>query len=514
MHPHRLKWSFGEYQERTGARAQGQEEGQGVAALHATLAATSLLGAASSSSTSTSAATNAAAGPAAVAAAPAFVPPVIAPFTLRHCVPLYAHPYSARVLECLPAAHSILLSKAAAASNHGVLRLNLADPAFQHFLPLHKASIRDIAVTPGTGTHMLTCSLDRSLILTSLSSNKACHAFALEAPGWSCCFDATDPNYLYAGLANNTILTYDVRVPDHPVHRITGDARLGGVGKAIHSLRSVVDGGSGYRGLLGGSMNAMFLVHDGAGHGPYRGAGEGANAHVAARLASPAPGYQGGVGAGEQSTGDSCFSAGYDAASGHWLSSWRSRSGTTHHVGTLRRGEGEGEGAFSLQCAASLASPHVSASLTRSSLLSGCGPPAVHSAEEEAEVHTPLLVLSGEVPGSLQVWRGSWQRDPSLTGMGDGQSTVHFPAAASEPLAFRSTRPLAGGSGAVPPDAGTLMSMDIKPCRIGGPGAPPLLAALTHSHLFVYETAEALLLGSSRRPAAAPSAPATFSCRL
>lgn len=56
----------------------------------------------------------------------------------------------------------------------------------------------------------------------------------MDAPGWSCAFDEYDDNLLYCGLANNTLMVYDIRNTKSPLHKLK-DSTLSALAP-IHSL--------------------------------------------------------------------------------------------------------------------------------------------------------------------------------------------------------------------------------------------------------------------------------------
>ncbi|CEG80742.1 hypothetical protein RMATCC62417_15038 [Rhizopus microsporus] len=139
-----------------------------------------------------------------------------------------------RVLTVLPSYHTIVVSVEKKQScGYGLRKINLFDTEISEYIDLHSNWIKDIK-SSSERYLTLSTSLDKTLKLTSLSNNVTVQTYSLDAPGWSCAFDEYDDNLLYCGLANNTLMVYDIRNTKSPLHKLK-DSNLSALAP-IHSL--------------------------------------------------------------------------------------------------------------------------------------------------------------------------------------------------------------------------------------------------------------------------------------
>lgn len=105
-------------------------------------------------------------------------------------------------------------------------------------LPNETGAIRDIHIAPiGTkdpGRLALVASTGKKLSVVSYISNNVVLTYNLQSPAWSCAWESSDPNRVYAGLQNGMLLLFDLRKTSSPVNFING---LGP--QPIHTLHSV-----------------------------------------------------------------------------------------------------------------------------------------------------------------------------------------------------------------------------------------------------------------------------------
>jgi hypothetical protein len=94
---------------------------------------------------------------------------------------------------------------------YGVKKINMADYRFQ-YIPLHKKQIRDMDIDKSDT--LLTCGMDKKLILTNIVSNMNVHCYECTHPVWSCVYDKDEPFFFYAGLGSGQVLKFDKRKTD------------------------------------------------------------------------------------------------------------------------------------------------------------------------------------------------------------------------------------------------------------------------------------------------------------
>ncbi|XP_061631026.1 E3 ubiquitin-protein ligase RFWD3 isoform X2 [Phyllopteryx taeniolatus] len=118
---------------------------------------------------------------------------------LAHCESLNC------LLASQPSAHTALLP------GYGVKKVSLAHIRSSQYVPIHGAQIRGLCFNRQNDGLLLSASLDSTLKLTSLLANTVVQTYNAGKPVWSCCWCVDDPNYVYAGLSNGSVLLYDVR---------------------------------------------------------------------------------------------------------------------------------------------------------------------------------------------------------------------------------------------------------------------------------------------------------------
>jgi len=107
------------------------------------------------------------------------------------------------------------------AGQHGILKVTF-DGAIRKFIPLHEKCIRDMCLSPEANGHLLTASMDKTLKICSAATTMAIAAtFEVSHPCWSCCWSDADPNYIFAGVQNNSIVQFDIRQPRTPVRTVS-----------------------------------------------------------------------------------------------------------------------------------------------------------------------------------------------------------------------------------------------------------------------------------------------------
>uniref|UniRef100_H0UUW2 RING-type E3 ubiquitin transferase n=1 Tax=Cavia porcellus TaxID=10141 RepID=H0UUW2_CAVPO len=93
----------------------------------------------------------------------------------------------------------------------GVKMLSTANMKSSQYIPMHSKQIRGLAFSTQSKNLLLSASLDCTVKLTSLETNTVVQTYNTGRPVWSCCWCLDENNYIYAGLANGSILVYDLR---------------------------------------------------------------------------------------------------------------------------------------------------------------------------------------------------------------------------------------------------------------------------------------------------------------
>ncbi|KAK4578692.1 hypothetical protein RGQ29_028686 [Quercus rubra] len=130
-----------------------------------------------------------------------------------------------------------------------VLQINLICPHENEDIQLPKRirAIKDLRVSP-CGRLTLLASLGKKLSILSHGSNELVINYDLPDPAWSCSWDSNNPSYIYAGLQNGTLLTFDMRRTRNPLQ-----CMVGLTSRPIHTIYSLVNNpafGQGARKLL------------------------------------------------------------------------------------------------------------------------------------------------------------------------------------------------------------------------------------------------------------------------
>ncbi|XP_036044341.1 E3 ubiquitin-protein ligase RFWD3 isoform X2 [Onychomys torridus] len=93
----------------------------------------------------------------------------------------------------------------------GVKMLSTANMKSTQYIPMHGKQIRGLAFSSRSKGLLLSASFDNTVKLTSLETNTVVQTYNTGRPVWSCCWCLDENNYIYAGLANGSILIYDLR---------------------------------------------------------------------------------------------------------------------------------------------------------------------------------------------------------------------------------------------------------------------------------------------------------------
>ncbi|XP_034281435.1 E3 ubiquitin-protein ligase RFWD3 [Pantherophis guttatus] len=116
----------------------------------------------------------------------------------------YCDPLSCLVVS-QPSPQSTLLP------GYGIKMMSAVNLKSSQYVPIHSKQIRGLAFSNRADGLLLSASLDHTLRLTSLATNSVVQTYNASRPIWCCCWCLDDTNYVYAGLANGSVLVYDLR---------------------------------------------------------------------------------------------------------------------------------------------------------------------------------------------------------------------------------------------------------------------------------------------------------------
>ncbi|XP_051787501.1 E3 ubiquitin-protein ligase RFWD3 [Erpetoichthys calabaricus] len=102
----------------------------------------------------------------------------------------------------------------------GVKKISAVNMKSCQYVPIHTKQIRGLSFNNQMDSLMLSAALDNTIKLTSLLTNTVVQTYNTGRPVWSCCWCLDDPNYVYAGLSNGSILVYDTRDTSTYVHEL------------------------------------------------------------------------------------------------------------------------------------------------------------------------------------------------------------------------------------------------------------------------------------------------------
>ncbi|BFI24865.1 E3 ubiquitin-protein ligase RFWD3 [Marchantia polymorpha subsp. ruderalis] len=148
------------------------------------------------------------------------------------------------------------------ASNHGstfgLTRISLITLSEVQYLSLPPGlgAIRDVRFSP-SGKLALVSSLGKRLSLYSLESNNIVINYALQSAPWSCAWDPSVPNQVYAGLQNGSLLIFDLRQTSSPIASVNGSST-----RPVHTLQSVQS--QTRKGILSASSSGAYFWDMGA----------------------------------------------------------------------------------------------------------------------------------------------------------------------------------------------------------------------------------------------------------
>lgn len=140
----------------------------------------------------------------------------------------------------------------------GVKMLSTADMKSSQYIPMHSKQIRGLSFSSQSKGLLLSASLDNTIKLTSLETNTVVQTYNTGRPVWSCCWCLDENNYIYAGLANGSILIYDLRNTNTYIQELVPQKARCPLVSLSYLPRAAV-AAFPYGGLLAGTLeNASF----------------------------------------------------------------------------------------------------------------------------------------------------------------------------------------------------------------------------------------------------------------
>ncbi|KAM6252716.1 E3 ubiquitin-protein ligase RFWD3 isoform 1-T2 [Porphyrio hochstetteri] len=147
----------------------------------------------------------------------------------------------------------------------GVKMMSVANLKSSQYIPIHSKQIRGLAFSSQVDGLLLSAALDNTLKLTSLATNTVVQTYNTGRPVWSCCWCLDDPNYIYAGLVNGSIMIYDLRdTNSHVQELVPQKSRCPMV--SLSYLPRMASASLPYGGILAGTLEGACFWEQKAGN--------------------------------------------------------------------------------------------------------------------------------------------------------------------------------------------------------------------------------------------------------
>lgn len=145
-------------------------------------------------------------------------------------------------------------------SGFGIKKINVTSYQPVGFLYLHQQLIKDIKFHPQNQT-ILSVSQDKSVKITDANSNAIVSTYTGSEPLWSCCWDAANPNMLYAGEQRGSTLKFDIRNFSQPLNVISIESDFTPV-ISLSSIKPDVGLDFPHGGLICAKLNSLWVFKD------------------------------------------------------------------------------------------------------------------------------------------------------------------------------------------------------------------------------------------------------------
>ncbi|CAF0765691.1 unnamed protein product [Didymodactylos carnosus] len=136
-----------------------------------------------------------------------------------------------RILSCLPSQHWLFVSQPSPSPQlfpgYGIRKISLLDGRVLEYIPIHQNLIRDVAVKHSAIDEglILTCSVDKTLRISSYHNKSCLLTCNCSSPVWSCSWNNDDENLLYAGLNSGIVQVFDRRNPSASVDNLNFESQ-------------------------------------------------------------------------------------------------------------------------------------------------------------------------------------------------------------------------------------------------------------------------------------------------
>lgn len=234
---------------------------------------------------------------------------------------------------------------------HGLVKISMRDYSsnLHSIIPVHSQPIRDVQCYTNDQVSnkslVLTASMDKTLKLTSASSQSVVLSYDLHGAVWSCCWSTTNPVTIYCSTKakQTSILMLDIRNTSGPVASFSQTSVLGY--SPIHSMTHVGPTATQRQeGIICGNLEGAFIYSFEAN------AISGSQSQDITMYSSQSSAIldDGNVSFGQESErtplrvhGASCSSVSFDGVSRRWMASYKFLGKPfTHHVqGSLDQDE-------------------------------------------------------------------------------------------------------------------------------------------------------------------------------
>ncbi|KAF9116936.1 RING finger and WD repeat domain-containing protein 3 [Mortierella sp. AM989] len=151
---------------------------------------------------------------------------------------------------------------------HGIAKISMRD--FSHnlnsIIPIHAQAIRDVQCYTNDSfsnkSLVLTASMDKTLKVTSATSQQSVLTYDLKAPVWSCCWSTSNPFMVYCSVKakQTSVLTLDLRNTRMPVASFSQPSLFGH--SPIHSMAHIGPSRSQHcEGILCGNLEGALVYN-------------------------------------------------------------------------------------------------------------------------------------------------------------------------------------------------------------------------------------------------------------
>lgn len=100
---------------------------------------------------------------------------------------------------------------------YGVVKVSSLEARSSEYVSIHQNTIRDVSFNTRGDRLLLSASMDKTVKITSMTSNTVVQSYNCSSPVWSCCWNDLNTNFMNAGLQNGQCLIFDIRKTVEPL---------------------------------------------------------------------------------------------------------------------------------------------------------------------------------------------------------------------------------------------------------------------------------------------------------